>query len=78
MLNFSLRFSESSYEIICLSMELFAFLIQFLLLKIKKDSMGAIMLNTTSINGSFSKPMGVCKGALKVDKNDLSPAVLKI
>jgi len=40
--------------------------------------MGAIMLINTSINRSSSKGVGVRKGGLKFDKNDLSPAVLKM
>jgi len=36
------------------------------------------MLNNTSINRSSFKTVGVCKGGLTFDKNDLSPVVLKI
>ena len=35
------------------------------------------MLIYNSINRSSSKAVGVCKGGLKFDKNDLSPGVLK-
>ena len=40
--------------------------------------MGAMMLINTSIKRSFFKAVGVRKGGLKIDKNDLSPAVQKI
>jgi len=36
------------------------------------------MLNNNSINTSSFKAVGVRKGGLKIDKNDLSPVVLKI
>ena len=36
------------------------------------------MLINTSINRSSFKAVGVIKGGVKFDKNDLSPAVLKI
>ena len=39
--------------------------------------MGAMMFRYTSINRSSSKAVGVCKRVLKIDKNDLSPAVKK-
>jgi len=40
--------------------------------------MGAMMLIYTSVNMPSSKAVGVCKGGLKFDKNDLSPADQKI
>jgi len=40
--------------------------------------MGAMTFSNTLINRSSSKAMEVCKRGLKFDKNDLSPAVLKI
>jgi len=40
--------------------------------------MGAMMLNKTSTNRSSVKAVGVCKGRLKFDKNDLSLPVRKI
>jgi len=40
--------------------------------------MGAMILIYTSINRSFSKAVGACKGGLIFRKNDLSLAVLNI
>jgi len=40
--------------------------------------MGAMMLNNTSINKSSFEAVGVRKGRLKIDKNDLSSAAQKI
>ena len=72
ILKFSLRFTECFYEIICL------YQFRSSLSHVKRHLKGAMMLNKTSMNRSSSKAVGVCKGGMKFDKNDLSPAVQKI
>ena len=64
-----LCFTECSYLIICVY-QFYSFLH-----KLKASYGGYDVDEYTSINMSSSKAVGVCKGGLKFDKNDLSPAV---
>ena len=68
-------FCRFLYVLLSVVTKLFALTICLCLSQIKRHLMGAMMLKKTSIDRPSSKAVAVCKGGLKFDKNDLSPAV---